>query len=79
MKAVANPYQAGQIQALYSLLRFQDRPLGSRDSQERQTAGVTGAPIDVFRMVRDTLGEEAVRRLEEDGVTVGRRRSTRLM
>jgi hypothetical protein len=75
----ADSYQAGQIQALYSLLHFQDRPLDSRASQERQMAGGKGAPTDVFRMVRDTLGEEAVRRLEEDGVTVGRRRSTRLM
>ena len=72
--------QAAQIQALYSLLHFQDRPLHS-DARTAPAAAraVKGAPADVFRMVRETLGEDAARRLEQDGVALGRQRSRRLL
>jgi hypothetical protein len=75
----ADAIQAGQIQALYSLLHFQDRPLDPRSTRQPVRAHVKGAPRDVLRMVRETLGDDAVRRLEEDGVTMGRRRSARLI
>ncbi len=69
--------QSGQIHALYSLLSFQDRPddgIGARARGRDAHEGAAKAPRDVMRMVRETLGEEAVARLEEDGVYAGARR-----
>jgi len=63
--------QADQIASLYELLNFHDKP-DNRDSSGKGTVGVKKSVADVLRMVRESLGEEGARRLEEDGV-VGRR------
>jgi hypothetical protein len=63
--------QADQISALYDLLSFQDKEL-PRGQGEKQ-GGVRKSIPEVLRMVRESLGEEGLRRLEEDGVNAARR------
>jgi hypothetical protein len=54
-------------------MNVQDRPV--RDGEVRKSDGFRKSVPDIFRMVRDSLGEEGLRRLEEDGVRgLGRRR-----
>jgi len=64
--------QADQISALYDLLSFQDKELPKgHDGQKK--GGVRKSIPEVLRMVRESLGEEGLRRLEEDGVNAARR------
>jgi hypothetical protein len=65
--------QADQIAELYSLLSYEDRTDGmaKTDAGLRKASKSVG---DVLKMVKDSLGEEGLRRLHEDGVGVTRRR-----
>lgn len=69
--------QADQISSLYDLLTFSDRPLspsGLHRDRERQTDSLPKRSVlDVLRLVKESLGEEGMRRLEEDGVVPRRR------
>ncbi|ORY32305.1 hypothetical protein BCR39DRAFT_523842 [Naematelia encephala] len=69
--------KADQIASLYDLLHFKDRPLTSFEL-ERQTGKVeTRKSVhDVLRMVRETLGDEGMRRLERDGGRLWRQQTT---
>ena len=62
--------QADQIAALYDLLTVQDRPV--RPDEFRDFGGVKKSVPDILRMVRETVGEEGMRRLEWEGT--GRQR-----
>lgn len=64
--------QADQISELYSLLSYRDRKDQPGRHQDKSKVG-RSVP-DILRMVKDSLGEEGLRRLEEDGVGVQRRR-----
>lgn len=64
--------QADQISALYDLLSFQDKELPKGDGGQKK-GGVRKSIPEVLRMVRESLGEEGLRRLEEDGVNAARR------
>jgi hypothetical protein len=54
--------QADQIASLYDLLSFKDQ----LDSQKSK--GVKKSVPDILRMVKESLGEEGLRRLQEDGI-----------
>jgi len=60
--------QADQISSLYDLLNFADKPMTGTSGGN---GGVKKSVPDILRMVRDSLGEEGIKRLENDGV--GRR------
>ncbi|CAD6565637.1 MAG: hypothetical protein TREMPRED_001621 [Tremellales sp. Tagirdzhanova-0007] len=66
--------KADQIASLYELLRFKDKT----DPQigDSHVRDVKKSVPDILRMVRESLGEDALRRLEDDGVG---RRSRRAM
>lgn len=55
--------QADQIASLYDLLSFKDQP-----NTQKEQSGVKKSVPDILRMVRDSLGEEGLRRLQEDGI-----------
>ena len=59
-------WQADQIAALYDLLSLQDRPTSPTAGGEQVRKSVP----DIMRMVRESLGEEGVKRLEKDGVKI---------
>ena len=55
--------QADQIASLYDLISFKDQP-----NTQKQGSGVKKSVPDILRMVRESLGEEGLRRLQEDGI-----------
>jgi len=55
--------QADQIASLYDLISFKDQP-----NTRNQRNGVKKSVPDILRMVRESLGEEGLRRLQEDGI-----------
>jgi len=55
--------QADQIASLYDLISFRDQP-----NTQKQGSGVKKSVPDILRMVRESLGEEGLRRLQEDGI-----------
>ncbi|ORX35965.1 hypothetical protein BD324DRAFT_651874 [Kockovaella imperatae] len=61
--------KADQIAALYNVLSVQDRAV--RSGEIGGFAGVSKSVPDILRMVRETIGEEGMKRLEREGV--GRR------
>lgn len=65
MEADLVELQADQIASLYTLLSFRDRP--TSETETRASKGQKSV-FDILRMVKDTLGDEGMRRLEEDGV-----------
>ncbi|KAK4686263.1 hypothetical protein P7C73_g3869, partial [Tremellales sp. Uapishka_1] len=65
--------KADQISSLYDLLDFKDRPV-SPSHPEDLPPHAKKSVNDLMRLVRESLGEDALRRLEEDiGIKVGRR------
>jgi hypothetical protein len=54
--------QADQIASLYDLLTFKDKP----DTRHGKPGVMKSVP-DILRMVKESLGEEGLRRLQEDG------------
>jgi hypothetical protein len=55
--------QADQIASLYDLLTFKDQP-----NSQKERSGVKKSVPDILRMVKETLGEEGLKRLQEDGI-----------
>jgi hypothetical protein len=55
--------QADQIASLYDLLSFKDQPNSQNDKR-----GVKKSVPDILRMVKESLGEEGLKRLQEDGI-----------
>jgi len=55
--------KADQIAALYDLLTFKDQP-----SSQKEGNRVKKSVPDILRMVKDSLGEEGLKRLQEDGI-----------
>ena len=55
--------QADQIASLYDLLTFKDQP-----NSQKVRHGVKKSVPDILRMVKESLGEEGLKRLQEDGI-----------
>jgi len=55
--------KADQIASLYDLLTFKDQP-----NSQRERNGVKKSVPDILRMVKESLGEEGLKRLQEDGI-----------
>lgn len=71
------PLQADQIAELYDLLTFQDKPAEPRENGNGTGGAASGgrkSVHDVMRMVKESLGEEAMKRLEQDGLGYTTRR-----
>jgi catechol 2,3-dioxygenase-like lactoylglutathione lyase family enzyme len=67
--------QADQIAELYDLLTFHDKPAEPRENGTGGAAsGGRKSVHDVMRMVKESLGEEAMNRLEQDGLGYTTRR-----
>jgi len=54
--------KADQIASLYDLLTFKDQP----NSQKKRNGVKKSVPY-ILRMVKESLGEEGLKRLQEDG------------
>lgn len=65
---MADTSQADQITALYDLLEFQDKPLPKQSKADRASRQQHKTKHDVMRMVQESLGDEAFRRLGLNGV-----------
>ncbi|RXK35042.1 hypothetical protein M231_07695 [Tremella mesenterica] len=64
-------HKADQISALYELLSVHDLPSShSHDERKVGQGKIRKSVPDIVRMVRDSLGEEGLKRLKKDGIKV---------
>ena len=55
--------KADQIASLYDLLTFKDQPNSQKERKE-----VKKSVPDILRMVKESLGEDGLKRLQDEGI-----------